>query len=95
MPQEQQHGKGQQQQQQQQEGLPEGPPHQIPPPPPEQAQQAQQPPQQQPQPRQGPDPGLRRAQETAAALRAACDVLKCGGPRSSHDDPKFMEMFYK
>ncbi len=37
---------------------------------------------------------LRKAQQTAAALRAACDVLK-GKPRTSHDDPEFMATFFK
>jgi hypothetical protein len=37
---------------------------------------------------------LRRAHEIAAAARAACDVLK-GGPRSSKDDPEFVDTFYK
>ncbi|KAK9810528.1 hypothetical protein WJX72_012236 [[Myrmecia] bisecta] len=36
----------------------------------------------------------REAQRIAAAARAACDVLK-GAPRSSADDPNFMETFFK
>lgn len=37
---------------------------------------------------------LKRAHEVAAAARAACDVLR-GAPRSSRDDPEFMDTFYK
>ena len=37
---------------------------------------------------------LQRAQQVAAACRAACDVLK-GAPKSSRDDPFFMDNYYK
>lgn len=37
---------------------------------------------------------LQRAQQVAAACRAACDMLK-GAPKSSRDDPHFMDNYYK
>ena len=37
---------------------------------------------------------LREAHQAAARMRAECDVLK-GPPRSSKDDPAFMDTFYK
>lgn len=37
---------------------------------------------------------LAKAQKTAAAMRAACDVLK-GAPKSSADDPKFLETYFR
>ena len=37
---------------------------------------------------------LQRAQQVAAACRAACDLLK-GAPKSSRDDPHFMDNYYK
>ncbi len=40
------------------------------------------------------DSRMRDAQRRAAEMRAACDVLK-GAPRSSADDPAFMDTFYK
>ena len=37
---------------------------------------------------------LAKAQKVAAACRAACDLLK-GAPKSSREDPKFMDNYYK
>lgn len=37
---------------------------------------------------------LQRAQQVAAECRAACDMLK-GAPKSSRDDPFFMDNYYK
>jgi hypothetical protein len=37
---------------------------------------------------------MREAQQVAARMRAACDVLR-GPPRSSKDDPNFVETYYK
>lgn len=36
---------------------------------------------------------MRAAQAEAARLRAACDMLK-GAPKSSRDDPNFVESFF-
>lgn len=37
---------------------------------------------------------LQRAQQVAGAARAACDLLK-GAPKSSRNDPDFMNNYYK
>jgi hypothetical protein len=36
---------------------------------------------------------MRAAQALCAQMRAECDVLK-GAPKSSADDPKFMQSFF-
>lgn len=37
---------------------------------------------------------LQKAQQVAATCRATCDMLK-GAPKSSREDPQFMDNYYK